>query len=157
MRLIKLGKLKRRQTKMSDIQKKLEDYLNDSDSTEYFPDEDTKMMDRMMDFIMSLDSENLSEDQVEEIIDIIDEVADDKLDEDVFEDDVDEAFSAKKVKIRPGDRRKRRMEYRRNRAALKLKAKKFRRTTKFKQYKRKRERKKRQGKTSTGKRIRKFL
>ena len=97
---------------------------------------------------MSLDSENLTEDQIDEVTEIIDLVAD---------DDMDEAFSAKKVKIRPSDKRKRRMEYRRKRAQIKLRAKKFRRTTKYKQYKRKRDRRKGQGKTSTGKRIRKFL
>ncbi len=141
---------------MSDIQKKLEDYINDkeADGSEFFPDEDVALMEKMMDFILDLDTESLSDDQIIEITDIIDEVADAPLDE-AF-DKMDE-FSARKVKIKPADKRKRRMEYRRNRAGIKLKAKKFRKTTKFKQYKRKREKKKNQGKTSTGKRIRKFL
>lgn len=142
---------------MSDIQKKLENYLNDADSTEYMPDEDTAMMDRMMEFIMELNIDNLSEDQVDEITEIIDEIADSKLDGEVFDNEFDEAVSARKVKIKPSDKRKRRMAYRRNRAGLKLKAKKFRRTTKFKQYKRQRDRKKSQGKTARGKRIRKFM
>ncbi len=134
---------------MSDIQQKLEDYLNDNeDMDDFFPDEDTEMMDSMIEFIMGLDTESLSEDQIEEIVNIIDRVAD---------ENIDEAFSAKKVKIKPSEKRKRRMDYRRKRASLKLKAKKFRRTTKFKRYKRIKVRKARQGKTSTGKRIRKFL
>lgn len=134
---------------MSDIQKKLEDYLNDDEKLdEFLPDEDINMMDKMMDFIMNLDTEKLTEDEVDEVTEIIDQMAD---------SNIDEAFSAKKVKIKPQEKRRRRMDYRRKRAGLKLKAKKFRRTTKFKRYKRIRDRKKRQGKTSTGKRIRKFL
>lgn len=143
---------------MSDIQKKLEDYLNEETIDEYLPDDDVKLMDKMVDFIMDLDTENLTEDQIDEVTDLIDELSDSSVDE-IFndEEDVDEAFSAKKVKIKPSDKRKRRMEYRRNRAAIKLKAKKFRRTTKFKQWARKKKRKASQGKTATGKRIRKFL
>ncbi len=140
---------------MSDIQKKLEDYLNDDDTIDDFiPDEDTEMMDKMLEFIMNLDTENLTEDQVDEVTAIIDQLADSKVS---FDDDVDEAISARKVKIKPQEKRKRRMKYRRNRALLKLKAKKFRKTTKFKRFKRKQKLKARQGKTSTGKRIRKFL
>lgn len=141
---------------MSDIQKKLEDYLNDKDDTEYYPEDDTVMLDKMVEFIMNLDTENLSEDQIEELTDIIDEIADDTLD-DAFDEDVDEAISAKKVKIKPSDKRRRRMEYRRKRAQIKLKAKKFRRTTKYKQWKRMKKRKATSGKTARGKRIRKFL
>lgn len=135
---------------MDDIQQKLEDYLNsnDDDIGDFLPDEDTALMDKMMEFIMDLDMEALSEDQASELTEIINEMAD---------SDIDEAFSARKVKIKPQEKRKRRMEYRRQRASIKMKAKKFRRTTKFKRYKRVKERKNRQGKTSTGKRIRKFL
>jgi len=138
---------------MSDIQKKIEDYINDSEGDgEFFPDEDVAMMEKMLDFILGIDTEILDEDQIIEIADIIDEVADSPLDFDKMDE-----FSARKVKIKPADKRKRRMEYRKKRASIKLKAKKFRKTTKFKRYKRKRDRKVRQGKTSTGKRIRKFL
>lgn len=140
----------------NDIQQKLEDYLSDKDNDEYYPDEDAALMGRMMEFIMSLESENLTEDQTDELTDLIDEIADEKLN-DAFDSDLDEAVSARKVKIKPSDKRKRRMEYRRNRAALKLKAKKFRRTTKFKQWSRAKKRKSGQGKTARGKRIRKFM
>lgn len=139
---------------MSDIQQKLEDYLNEKDSTEYYPEADVVLMNKMIDFIMDLDTDSLSEDQVEEVSDIIDELADEDLNS-AFE--LEEAISAKKVKIKPSEKRARRMEYRRHRAALKLKAKKFRRTTKFKQWARKKKRRASQGKTATGKRIRKFL
>jgi len=141
---------------MSDIQKKLEDYLNGDDDIEYYPEEDINIMERMMEFIMNINSDNLSEDQVDELTEIIDYIADGSIDS-MFEDDMDEEFSAKKVKIKASDKRKRRMEYRRNRAALKLKAKKFRRTTAYKQWARKKKRKASQGKTATGKRIRQFL
>jgi hypothetical protein len=142
---------------MSDIQKRLEDYLNDRDDTDYYPEDDTIMLDRMIEFIINLDSENLNEDQMEELTDIIDDFADDPLDDDEDEDDVEEAISAKKVKIKPSDKRRRRMEYRRKRAAIKMKAKKFRRTTKYKQWSRMKKRKASSGKTARGKRIRKFL
>lgn len=133
---------------MSDIQKKLEDYLNGNDSEEYYPNEDVVMMDKMMDLISNLNTKNLSEDQMEEIAGIIDFIAD---------ENIDEAVSAKKVKIKPSEKRKRHRDYRKNRAALKLKAKKFRRTTKYKQYTRAKKRRAGAGKTATGKRIRTFL
>jgi hypothetical protein len=145
---------------MSDIHKKLENYLNESEnSSDFLPEEDVNLMGRMLDFIMSLDSQNLSEDEIDEMTEIIDNIADENINEifDEDEDDVDEAVSAKKVKIKPSDKRKRRMEYRRNRAAIKLRAKKFRRTTKYKQWTRMKKRKASSGKTARGKRIRKFL
>lgn len=141
------------------IADKLDNYLNEDEKLdEFLPDEDTELMSRMFDFIMNLDSTNLTEDQLEEVTDIVDDVADEDINE-IFdeEDDVDEAISAKKVKIKPSDKRKRRLAYRRNRAAIKLKAKKFRRTTKYKQWKRMKKRKATSGKTARGKRIRKFL
>jgi hypothetical protein len=139
-----------------DIQTKLQDYLDNKDNDEYYPEEDAALMDRMMEFIMNLDSDNLSEDEIDEVTEIIDSIADENLDE-TLEDDLDEAVAARKVKIKPSDKRKRRMEYRRNRAALKLKAKKFRRTTKYKQWNRMKKRKASQGKTARGKRVRKFM
>jgi hypothetical protein len=141
------------------IADKLDNYLNEDEKLdEFLPDEDTELMGRMFDFIMNLDSTNLTEDQLEEVTGIVDDIADEDINE-IFdeEDDVDEAISAKKVKIKPSDKRKRRLAYRRNRAAIKLKAKKFRRTTKYKQWKRMKKRKATSGKTARGKRIRKFL
>jgi hypothetical protein len=135
---------------MSDIETKLENYLNDEESNDdnFHPNEDVVLMDRMMSFIIDLNTENLSEDQIDEVTDIIDSLAD---------EDLDEAFSAKKVKIKPQEKRRRHREYRRNRAQTKLRAKKFRRTTKYKQWKRMKVRKARSGKTARGKRIRKFM
>jgi hypothetical protein len=142
------------------ITEKLDDYLSENEKLdEFLPDKDIDLMSRMFDFIMNLKSENLSEDEIDEVTEIIEDLADEDISE-IFDDedeDVDEAISAKKVKIKPSDKRKRRLEYRRNRAAIKLKAKKFRRTTKYKQWKRMKKRKATSGKTARGKRIRKFL
>jgi hypothetical protein len=153
------GMQRRRQTKMSDIHKKLEEYLNEDESKdEYLPEEDVQLMDMMMEFIINLESDSLNEDQKIECADLIDMIADSKLDDELFEDDdLDEAVAAKKVKIKPSDKRARKRMYRKNRAALKLKAKKFRRTAKYKQYMRMKKRKASSGKTARGKRIRKFL
>jgi hypothetical protein len=143
---------------MSYIEQKLEEYLKEDEAKdEYLPEEDIHLMDMMIEFIMNLDSESLTEEQIIECVDLIDMISDAKLDEELFEDELDEVVAAKKVKIKASDKRKRRMEYRRNRAALKMKAKKFRRTTKYKQWLRKKKRKASSGKTATGKRIRKFL
>ena len=144
---------------MSDIQSKIENYLEEESNDDYLPEEDIQLMDKMIDFIMSLDTENLTEDQIEEVTDLIDEISDNNID-DIFdedEDNIDELVQAKKVKISPALKRARRRAYRKNRAAIKLKAKKFRKTTKFKQWARKKKRRASQGKTATGKRIRKFL
>lgn len=143
---------------MSDIHKRLEEYLREDEVIdEFLPEEDIHLMDMMIEFIMGLDTESMTEDQVEEALDLIDMVSDGALDDELFDDDLDEVVAAKKVKIKPSDKRKRRMEYRRNRAAMKLKAKKFRRTTKYKQWARMKKRKASSGKTARGKRIRKFL
>ena len=143
---------------MSDIQQKLEDYLNDNDTSEYYPEEDVDLMDKMLEFIMSLSSDNLSDDQLEEVIDIVDQIADGNIDEIFDEDeDVDEAISRKKVKISPGEKRRRSREYRKKRPGLKLKGKRYRRTTAYKRWQREKKRRARSGKTARGKRLRKFL
>ena len=141
---------------MNDIHKRIENYLNEETEDEYLPDEDVVLMDRMADFIMNLNTENLADDQIDEALELIDEISDSDIDG-IFDDNVDEVFSAKRVKIKPSEKRKRRQEYRKSRAAIKLKAKKFRRTAKYKQWTRKKKRRARSGKTATGKRIRKFL
>ena len=111
---------------------------------------DDEMMDKMFDFMQNLDLEQIPEHMASDYIEIIDGIAGET-------DDVTEGFAKKKVKIKASEKRKRKMEYRKKRSQLKLKAKKYRRTTKYKQYKRKAKRKAKQGKTSTGKRIRKFI
>jgi hypothetical protein len=133
------------------ISDRIDNYLNDEDLTEdeLLDDEfynDSDVMDRMFEFITSL--EELPEDKALEVIEIINDLA---------PEEVDEAISAKRVKIKPAERRKRKREYRKKRAQLKMKAKRFRRTAKYKMYQRKKKRKAKSGKTATGKRIRKFI
>lgn len=139
---------------MGDIHKKLEDYLNEEVNEDFLPEADVQLMDMMIEFIMNLDTEGLTEDQIVEATDLIDEISDGKID---LDDELDEAISAKKVKIKPADKRKRKLAYRKNRAAIKMKAKKFRRTVKYKQWTRMKKRKATSGKTARGKRIRKFM
>jgi glucan phosphorylase len=95
-----------KENNMSDIQKKLEDYLDEETLDEYLPDDDVKMMDRMIEFIMDLETESLSEDQIDEVTDLIDLVSDGNIDEIFDDDEIDEAVAAKKVKIKASDKRK---------------------------------------------------
>ena len=133
------------------IQDRIENYLKedegiyeDDDGEDYF--DDAQLIEKMFDFITSL--EDLPEDKQLEALEIINEIAPEV---------VDESISAKRVKIKPGEKRKRKREYRKKRAKLKMKGRRFRRTAKFKKWKRKKERKAKSGKTATGKRIRKFI
>ena len=130
------------------IHEKIDSYLTEDEEI-FEQDElfdDSEVMDKMFEFITNL--EDLPEDKLEEAIAIIDELA---------PADIEEGFTAKRVKIKPAERRKRKREYRKKKARLKMKARKFRRTAKFKKWKRMKERKQKSGKTATGKRIRKFI
>ncbi len=135
------------------IDKKIEDYLNEDidgdeilEQDEFF--DDSEVMHRMFEFITGL--EDLPEELAEEAAAIIEEIAPEI-------DDVDEAIAAKRTKIKPAERRKRKREYRKKKVRLKMKAKRFRRTAKFKKWKRMKERKAKSGKTATGKRIRTWI
>ena len=121
-----------------------EDILGSEEDEDLFDDSD--IMDRMFEFITNLD--DLPEDKQLEVLAIVEELA---------PEDVDEGMAAKRVKIDPAEKRKRKREYRKKKAKLKMKARRFRRTAKFKKYKRIKERKAKSGKTATGKRIRKFI
>lgn len=136
----------------------LDDIEDDQEDIEY--GEASDILDRMYSLITSLDPDKLSDEQAKLFTDIIDDLADEE-DEDIEADDADveEAFSftRKKVKIPPAMKRKRRMEYRKKRAQLKVKAKKYRRTADYKRWKRKSTRMKRVGKTASGKKLRKFI
>ena len=129
------------------IDDKIENYLTEDEEVfeqdEFF--DDSEVMDKMFNFITNL--EDLPEDKAEEAVAIIDELA----------PHIEEGTAAKRVKIDPKERRKRKRAYRKKKAQLKLKARKFRRTAKFKKWKRMKERKAKSGKTATGKRIRKFI
>ena len=108
-------------------------------------------MNKMVDFIISLDVDSLSESKQEELMEIVDLIAGPD------EEDLEEAVGAKRQKIDRAARRQRKREYRKKRAQIKLKLKKYRRTAKFKKYERMKKRKAKQGKTSTGKRVRTFI
>ena len=109
---------------------------------------DDALLEKMYNFITSLDPDKLTDMEAGELVDIIDELA--------GEDD-DELDEIKRVRISPADKRKRSKAYKKNRSKIKIAAKRYRRTAGFKRYKRKSKRMSRTGKTSTGKRVRKFI
>jgi hypothetical protein len=62
---------------MSDIHKRLEEYLNEEEVLdEFLPSEDVEMMEMMADFIMNLDSDSMTEDQKKEAAELIDLLSD---------------------------------------------------------------------------------
>jgi hypothetical protein len=131
------------------IQDKIENYLNEDEDMfeeDEFLFDDSEVMSKMFDFITNL--EDLPEEKQLEVIDIIETIA---------PADLEEGMAAKRVKIKPAEKRKRKREYRKKRAQLKMKARRFRRTSKFKKYSRLKKRKAKSGKTASGKRIRKFI
>lgn len=132
------------------ITDKIENYLNEDE--DMFEDDDLlnygndiDIMDRMFDFITSL--EDLPEDKQLEALDIIEMIS----------PELGEGFAAKRVKIKPAEKRKRKRKYRKIRAFLKMKGRKFRRTAAYKRWKRMKKRKAKSGKTAGGKRIRTFI
>lgn len=132
------------------ITDKIDNYLNEDEDMfeedELFDDSDADVMDRMFEFITNL--EDLPEEKQLEAMEIVELIA---------PKDLEEAISAKRVKIKPAEKRKRKREYRKKRARLKMKGRKFRRTAKFKRWQRMKKRKAKSGKTATGKRVRKFI
>jgi len=131
------------------ITDKIENYLNEEDDLidgeDIDYENDIAIMEKMFDFIVSL--EDLSEEKQLEALAIVEAIA----------PDIDEAIAAKRVKIKPAEKRKRKRKYRKMRAFLKMKGRKFRRTAAYKRWKRMKERKAKSGKTATGKRIRTFI
>ena len=119
---------------MSETIDKINEYLNEDD-----------LLDRMFDFITSLNEEQINEDQAIEIVDIVDIIDEEEIDE------------IQRVKINPAEKRERKKAYKKNKQKIKITAKRFRKTAKFKKYVKKKKIKSKSGKTSSGKRIRKFL
>lgn len=134
------------------ITDRIDNYLNEDEelleTDDYDYVKDTEIINRMFEFLTTLNHDNLSEDEKIEIVDIINELAG---------EEIDEATSAKRVKIKPAEKRKRKRLYRKAKAKIKLAARRFRRTAAFKAWKRLRDRKKKSGKTARGKRIRTFI
>ena len=100
---------------------------------------DDAIIEKMWDLIDSLDDNQLSEEQIVEIEDIINEVF--------------------KVRVRRNLSKQRasRREYRKKRTRVKMKAKRYRRSAKGRMRAKRAKRMARTGKTSTGKRMRKFV
>lgn len=118
----------------------------DSDIEEFI-DGDDEIMEKMFDFITSLDSDQITEDQADEIFDILD-----LLDS----EDINEVFK-KRTRRDLSAARERRREFRRKRAQIKIKARKYRRSAKGKKTLRKAKRFGKIGRTSTMKRQRTFI
>lgn len=100
-----------------------------------------------------LDNEILSETTIENIFNFLSDIYVEILDD---EDDLDEGVPAKRTKIDRQAKRKRRIEYRKNKQKIKLKSKRYRKTQAYKRYKKKMKKYGKQNKTSTGKRKKKF-
>ena len=135
---------------MSSIYDRITHYLEEqedisTDSASYL--EDDALLEKMYNFIISLDPDKLNDMEAGELVDIIDELAGE-------EDEIDEI---QRVRISPADKRKRSKAYKKNKSKIKIAAKRYRRTAGYKKYKRKSKRMSRTGKTSTGKRVRKFI
>ena len=110
---------------------------------------------KMMDFIeTNVDLIKLNDEQSDVFDDILIQI--ENIEEETEESELDEAAKIRK-KISPADKRKRKIDYRNNRASLKMKAKKLRKTSKYKKYTKKSKRMAKRGKTSTGKRQSKFI
>jgi hypothetical protein len=113
------------------------------------PDDDGYgIAEKMFSFIEeNVDLENLDETQSDVFGDILISIGDD--------DDLEEAALKKKISV--VDKRERKRDYRKNKAALKQKAKKIRKSNKFKKYKKKAKKKAKIGKTASGKRKTTFI
>ena len=141
---------------MANVIDKIKAYIDPEDEEEDIEyEEATDILDRMYDLMTSLDPDKMTDKQAQTFISIMNDLADE--DDEEEESSRNEAFVAKRVKISPSEKRKRRQQYRKKRAQIKVKAKKYRRTPGFKKWKRKTKIKRKSGKTATGSRIRKFI
>jgi sugar-specific transcriptional regulator TrmB len=115
------------------------------------PEDQEDLMDMMLDLIFDLDDKQITDKQAGIINDIVD-----ILDDDEDNDSVDEVFKIRKRRDLQL-KRKRRRAYRRKRSTRKIRAKRYRRSAKGKLTARKAKRKGKFGRTSTGKRQRRFI
>jgi hypothetical protein len=121
----------------------------DEDTDDLSLEEQDDLMDLMLDLIFDLDEDQITDNQagiINEIVDILDD----------DDEELDEVFKIRKRRDL-GQKRKRRREYRRKKSSKKLRAKRYRRSAKGKITLRKAKRKGKFGRTSTGKRQRKFI
>lgn len=136
---------------MNSVYDKIVNYLNEqevigTENANYLKDDE--LLEKMYNFITSLDSNKLSDMEAEELVAIIDDLAG---------GDEEELDEIQRVRMSPADKRKRSKDYKKNKSRIKIKAKRYRRTAAYKKYKKKSKRMSRTGKTSTGKRVRKFI
>lgn len=115
------------------------------------PENQEDLMDLMLDLIFDLDEKQITDSQADIITEIVD-----ILDDDEDNDSVDEVFKIRKRRDL-NLKRTRRRQYRRKKSSRKLRAKRYRRSAKGKLTMRKAKRKGKFGRTSTGKRQRKFI
>ena len=112
---------------------------------------DSDITDRLFDFATNLDPDQLTEEQADILYNIIDDIEFDDEDQDsYYGESIDEA--PVKKRINKQDRRKRSMNYRRNKAKIKMKAAKYRKTAKYKQLQKKAKARAKSGRTATGRR-----
>lgn len=144
------------------MHKKIEQYLSEIEYVGSYEEHeygDIELLDSMVDFFISLDPENLLPDQEERyihIMDLFDSFADEEDEED-YDEEMSEAPAKVRTKRDREARRQRRAEYKKKKSQLKLKAKLWRKKPAYKKYLKKKKRMISRGKTSTGKRIRKFI
>lgn len=112
---------------------------------------DDELYNMMVDFLLDLDEETLDDDMFGRYAEIMDTIFSEEESDDSEEDEIEEEFAAKRVKISPAERAKRRRMYRKNKAKIKMKQAKYRKSAAYKRYKKKAEIMGDRGKTSTGK------
>lgn len=117
---------------------------------------DDSVYEMIIEFMLDLDFDSLTDDQQDMYNEIMEELFGDEdpwwEDEDYDDEDADlnEAFRKLK-KTSPAEKAKRKRLYRKNKAKIKMAAKKRRKSASFKRYQKKAKRMAKQGKTSTGK------
>jgi len=119
--------------------------------------DDIDLFENMLDFVLELDVESLNDDQVAQLESVVSQIEKYVDDADDSSDDLDEAVPARRVRRDLKKKREGARARRRKKIQLKLKARKFRKSAKGKQLAKRQKRMSKLGKTSTGKRKRKFI
>ena len=139
---------------MGDILNRLETFIGDAGVSNFgvTPVYSDDILERMFEFVTNLDPDILTEDQATILSEIIEDI--ELKMEGIDEDGLDEA--PKKVRVKPADRRKRKLAYKKNKQKIKMKAKKYRKSSTGKRLAKKRKVMAKRGRTATGKRIKTY-
>lgn len=150
--------------------KKFENFLNEMiPNYEYYISSNTdmdnineKLYYEMIDFILDIYNndnviDEMSDIELNNIEYLIQEININLIDDEENYDDVNEALTIRRKRRDKILKRKRRQEYLKTKAQVKQKAKRYRKTASYKQYTRKKKKLSKFGKTSTGKRISKWI